>query len=286
MRTAPSRRLRLAAATAAGSLLLGACSGAPEDPAAQPSEESAATTSATTSVSPSASPSDVPSAAVSDPVSPSAAAGSWDRDTLLPAVRRAMEEQGTAHVTMTTQVAGADLEAEGDVDFGSPQQDLRLVMDGQVFGTERAELRRVDGVVYLSMPPVTPEGAFIAMRPGDGGLLTDMPGVDPADTFEAFDAGLEDVAYVGSETVAGEELERYRLTVRTREAVRSLGLPRASGLPETVPYDVWVDAEALPRRIEVRLDRAVSLVMETSDWGDPVTVRRPARRDIVEPPGH
>lgn len=289
MRTNPSRvpaRARRHALTAglvtgvvSTALLLGACEGSePQPDAASPASDVP---------SPTASPSGPPSPPVTPAETPSAPAGSWDRDSLLPAVQRAMQEQGTAHVTMTTQVAGADLDAEGDVDFGSPRQDMRLMMDGQVFGAERIELRRVGGVVYLSMPPVTPAGKFIAMRPGeDGGLLTDMPGVDPTDTFEAFDAGLEDVAYVGNETVAGEQLERYRLTVRMREAVRSLGLPRTAGLPKTVAYDLWVDADALPRRVEMRLDRGVSLEMETTAWGEPVDVRRPARRDVVEPPGH
>lgn len=282
---APSGRLRVAAGLAAGltatALLLGACDGS------GPRPEAASSASAEPSASDVPSATASPSESVSPSDAPTVAAGTWDRDSLLPALRRAMEEQGSAHVTMTTRVAGADLDAEGDVAFGSPRQDMRLVMDGRAFGTERIELRRVDGVVYLSMPPVTRPGKFIAMRPGEaGGLLTDMPGVDPMDTFEAFDAGLEDVAYVGAETVAGEELERYRLTVRVREAVRSLGLPPTAGLPTTVPYDLWVDADALPRRIEMRLDRGVSLEMETSAWGEPVDVRRPARRDVVEPPGH
>ncbi len=291
MRTTPTvgaartGRLRLATGLAAGlastALLLGACDGS------DPQPQAASSVSAEPSASDVPSPTPSPSESVAPSEAPSATAGSWDRDSLLPAVRRAMEEQGSAHVTMTTRVAGADLEAEGDVVFGSARQDMRLAMDGDAFGAERIELRRVGGVVYLSMPPVTPPGKFIAMREGGGGgLLTDMPGVDPTDTFAAFDAGLEDVAYVGSETVAGEELERYRLTVRMREAVRSLGLPRTAGLPRTVPYDLWVDADALPRRIEMRLDRGVSLEMETSAWGEPVDVRRPPRRDIVEPPGH
>lgn len=285
MRTVLRIRPALAAGAVVALLVVSGCGRDSDDPAAGDAAGPSASSSASSA-------GESPSASTSVEPSPSADAGdggSWDRDTLMTAMQQAMEEQDTAHLTMTTEAAGATLEVEGDVDYGSPEQDMQLVMSGQAFGADSMELRRVGGVMYLSMPPVTPEGKFIAMGSGDagaGGMLTDMPGVDPRDTFDAFDAGLEDVVFVGTETVDGEELEHYRLTVDAREAAKAQGLPRSAGLPASVDYDMWVDEDALMRRVELDMERRVSMVMELSNWGEPVEISAPARRDIVEAPGH
>jgi hypothetical protein len=216
--------------------------------------------------------------------------GRWNEKTLVPAMKAAIEEQETAHISMTTSSGGMTLGAEGDMAFRGAQQDMALTMDGTAFGTDSIEMRMVDQVVYLSMPPMTPQGKFVEIRPGDSsspfaGMAGGMQGVDPRDTFKAFENGLRKVEFVGEESVHGEDLGHYRLTVDFREAAKAQGMPRTAGMPRTVAYDMWLDDDALMRRVEFEMAQQISMVMEMSEWGEPVSIKAPARRDIVEAPG-
>lgn len=216
-----------------------------------------------------------------------ASGGSWDEQTLVPAMLSAVEQHKSAHFTMTTTAGGLDMSAEGDMSLEGRSQEMVMVMDGSAFGADRLELRLVDGVMYLSMPPMTPTGKFAKIDDGASsplaGLTTQMPGVDPRESFKAFEAGLEKVTFVGVEPVASEDLEHYRLTVDFRAVARAQGLPRVAGVPDTVTYDIWLDEDALMRRMELRMQQ-LSMVMEMSDWGEPVTIEAPARKDIVRAP--
>lgn len=214
--------------------------------------------------------------------------GTWDRSTLVPAMKAAMEGQRTAHVAVTTGVTGVEMQGEADIVFRGARQDMVMTLDGAGFSS--AEIRMVDRVMYLSMPPLTPEGKFVEVRPGDksspfAAMVRQMQAVDPRDTFKALAAGLRKVKFVAEESVHGEDLEHYRLTVDFRAAAKALGMPRTSNMPRTTAYDLWLDDEALMRRVELELVQQASLVMETSDWGGPVTVTAPPRRDIVQAPG-
>jgi hypothetical protein len=215
------------------------------------------------------------------------AAGTWDERTLVPAMMAAMAEQQTSRFTMTTTGGGADVEAEGEMAYRGKTQDMAMTMSGATLGAASMEIRSVDGVVYLSMPPMTPKGKFVEIRPGDASSpfagMTDQMQVDPRDSVRAFERGLREVTFEGVESVHGEDLERYRLTVDFAAVAKAQGLPRTAGMPETVEYDMWLDDEALLRRMEVDL-MAVSMVMTLSGWGEPVTIGAPARRDVVQAP--
>jgi hypothetical protein len=213
--------------------------------------------------------------------------GSWDEKTLVPAMVAAIEGQETAHFTMAVTGEGATMDAEGDLAFRGKRSEMAMVMDGAAFGGGTMEMRVVDGVAYLSMPPMTPEGKFVAIRPGDPGSplagMADKMQVDPRDSMKAFRSGLREVTFLGVESVAGEELERYRITVNFRAAARAQGIGPMAGAPKTVDYDMWLDEGALMRRMELDMS-GVTMKMELSDWGEPVTVEAPARKDIVEAP--
>ncbi len=216
--------------------------------------------------------------------------GTWDRSTLVPAMKAALDGQRTAHVSVTTGVTGMEMQGEADIVFRGARQDMVMTMDGAAFGVASAEIRMVDRVMYLSMPPLTPQGKFVEVRPGDksspfAAMVGQMQAVDPRDTFKALAAGLRRVKFVAEESVHGEDLEHYRLTVDFRAAAKALGMPRTSGVPRTIAYDLWLDDKALMRRVEFELMQQASLVMETSDWGEPVTVKAPPRKDIVQAPG-
>ena len=55
--------------------------------------------------------------------------------------------------------------------------------------------------------------------------------------------------------------------------------------PRTVAYDMWLDEDALMRRVEFDMAQQISMVMEMSEWGEPVRIEAPSPRQIVEAPG-
>ena len=272
-----SRAARAALAVPALLLVLAACGGDEITPVAG---ETASDTPSSTAAAPESPEST--SEATTDEAD--AGEGRWDEKTLVPAMKAAIEDQETAHVSMTTISGGMSMGAEGDLAFRGDQQDMALTMDGAALGTGNIEMRMVDRVLYLSMPPMTPQGKFVEIRPGDtsspfAGMTGKMQGLDPRDTFKAFEQGLRRVEFVGEESVGGEDLERYRLTVDLRAAAKAQGMPRTAGMPRTVVYDLWLDEDALMRRVEFDMKQQVSMVMEMSKWGEPVDIeaRDPAR---------
>lgn len=296
MRRAPaSRRVRAAWAVPAFLLVLAGCGGDGTTPVAGEAQSSAPAASPSSVVSEEARGGTATGGATDDAVEDRAdqnlaagRAGSWDEKTIVPAMMAAVADQKTAHVTMTTAAGGMSMDAAGDLAFRGPDQDMELVMDGAAMGVERIEIRMVDQVVYLAMPPMTPAGKFVEIKPGSdsplAGMVGQMQGVDPRDTFRAFESGLEDVMFLGVESVDGEELEHYRLTVDIAKA-QLQGMPRSGGMRRKVRYDMWLDQDALMRRAEFSLAQQVSVVMEMSDWGEPVAIKAPARKDIVQAPG-
>ncbi|HSJ21096.1 MAG TPA: LppX_LprAFG lipoprotein [Nocardioidaceae bacterium] len=276
MRSAIRSRAARAACVAVVLLALGACS---SDDTRQVAADSSASAAASSPAE------DAPAAPVAD--SDDAGQGSWDEETLVPAMMAAIEDQKTAHFTMAVAGDGATMDAKGDLAFRGKRSEMAMVMDGAAFGGGTVEMRVVDRVAYLSMPPMTPEGKFVEVRPGDpDSPLAGMAGqmhVDPRDSVKALRTGLREVTFVGVETVDGEELERYRITVDVRAAAKAQGMPPMAGAPKTVDYDMWLDQEALMRRMELDMS-GVTMKMELSAWGEPVTIEAPARRDIVEGP--
>lgn len=72
----------------------------------------------------------------------------------------------------------------------------------------------------------------------------------------------------GPDTVRGVATTRYALVV-------------PAGGDRTVPVLVWLDAEALPRRVEVRAPDGPTVRIETFDWDRPFDVAAPAPASTV-----
>ena len=227
----------------------------------------------------------------------------WDEKTLVPAMKAPLERQKSVHVSMrTVGDSRMPMKAEGDVALhGKDHPDIAVTMDRTPMGG-RAEVRVVGDVLYLSMPPVTPEGKFLELRPGDktspfGQMMGQMREDRPEDPFAVFKSGLRQVTYVGQDTVQGDQLGHYRLTVDPRAMAEEHGMPHRSGMPfdggmgygdatpRAASFDVWLDDQALVHRVQIEKPRQGSLVVDLSDWGGPVTIQAPPRQDVVEDDG-
>lgn len=288
----PSRTL-LAAATVA--LLLGvtAC-GADDDtvPATAdasdaagqaPGEATAGSTTEQSETTETAEPTEEP-----EPTeAPVGAPGGYTAEQLLRAMKRAVREDRSAHFTMTMSAGGQEVTAEGDLDYTPRGPEMRMSMAGAAMGVGQIRMRLVDGVMYLAIPRMTPKGKFLSIDTNDPDSPYAAMGLgqmDPVSTFDAFDAGLRKVRYVGEEHVSGEAMDHYRLTVDTGAATRAQGRPRVPGMPKRLAYHLWLDDADRMRKVTFDVDGLVAMDMTMSDWGKKVAVQAPPARKVVEAP--
>jgi LppX_LprAFG lipoprotein len=224
---------------------------------------------------------------------PEAVSGGYDAEELLDRMKAAIADNESAHVTMQLTGGQAEMSGEGDVSYAGDQTAMQMTMQMPQLGSSQIEMRMVDGVVYMAMPPLTPEGKFVEFDTTDpdspfGDMGGGLAQGDPLATFDAFDAGLKDATYVGAEVVDGEQLDHYVLTVDAKKAARAQKQRIQPGMPDTITYDMWIDSDDLMRRIQFDLGSVSAggggMVMTMSDWGQPVTVEAPPASAIVEMP--
>jgi LppX_LprAFG lipoprotein len=221
-----------------------------------------------------------------------AASGGYEAAELLDNMKAAIADNESAHVTME-MTGGQEMSGEGDVSYAGDETAMQMTLQIPQMGSGTMEMRMIDGVIYMAMPPLTPEGKFFEIDTNDPnspfGNLGGVTQGDPLATFDAFDAGLEDATYVGEEDVQGEQLDHYVLTVDAKKAAKAQGQPVQPGMPDTITYDMWIDDDDLMRRIEFDLGEVATgaggMVMTMSEWGEPVTVQAPPRGDIMQMPG-
>jgi hypothetical protein len=213
--------------------------------------------------------------------------GGYDAKELLAAMKAAVAEHESAHVVMEIAGDGESMTGEGDVSYAGDTTAMQMTMQAAALGQGTIEVRMVDDMVYLSVPPMTPEGKFIELDADDpNSPFGDLGGIgqgDPLASFDAFDAGLEKVRYLGPEDVDGEQMDHYVLTVDAEKAAKANGTPMGP-LPETLTYDLWLDADDLMRRMQSDMPGG-GLTLTMSDWGEPVTVTAPPRGALMQMPG-
>ncbi len=285
MRTTGRRRTLLAGGLAA--LLLTALTACGGD---EPAEETEPAAESATS-SPSESESEPAESEESD--TPEASSGGLSEDELVDAMASAMEDYGSAHIEMKSDGAAGKMDAEGDVSYGgdSPSMQMTMKMPALSSSGGDIEMRLLDGVMYMSMPPMTPAGKFMKIDTNDpNGPLGGMDGLsdqmDPRASLDAFKKGLEKLEYVGEEEVDGETMGHYVLTVDTEAALEANGGMAGStqGVPKTITYDLWLDGDNLMRKMAFDL-MDTKMTMTMSDWGKPVDVKAPPASAIVTQPG-
>jgi hypothetical protein len=203
-------------------------------------------------------------------------------EAFLDRLKAGMGEEGSVHVEMT-MTGPMETSAEGDTVYGPDGSEMQLSMKMANLPGGAMEMVLVDGKAYMSMPGVTPPGKFFAVDEDDPAFGSLDDGLSPTDSFDAFEAGLEQVDELGTEDVDGESTTHYRLDVDAKSALEATGQSAVPGLPETLTYDVWLDADDRMRRITYEL-AGTELTMDMTEWGEPVTITAPDAADLVDPP--
>jgi hypothetical protein len=261
-----STRSRSLATVAAGALVLVSLAGCGSDDktkdaksasSSSPSESSSATADPTVNA---------------DDIDVSGAAAPGKRltkDNLVATMIAAMREKKTAHMSMQI---GSSVDADADLRYGGDATDMKMAM---TMGPTKATVILVDGVMYLQQAAGS---KFVKIGKDDptlGSMLDQMSSFGPESSVAAMKDALKKVEYVGTDTVDGEKLTEYKVTVDTDAVAGTLGgVADSEDLPKTVTYQLYVDNDHLMRRIDMTVSEQ-KVSMKITDWGEPVEIEAP-----------
>lgn len=212
-----------------------------------------------------------------------------DKDQFLEDFMAAVDSATTAHMSMTTGAAGSEFTADGEVDYTTTPPEMAMTMSNPAMGDQTMDVRLIDDFFYLNLGQMS-QNKFVKIDindknspMGDMSQLTNS--MDPVQSFEQFASGLDKVIYVGEESVDGEDLEHYVLTLDTTK-VEMLQGTGAQGLPKTLDYDLWLDSEDRMRQVKIDLGETGSVDMKIFDWDEPVEIEAPAEDEITSLPAN
>jgi hypothetical protein len=212
--------------------------------------------------------------------------GHLDRDGLVQAITAGPLKAGSAHLKMT--MSGAmSVTAEGDVSYTKAGPEMKLTMSMAQMGAGEMDMRVVGGIVYLTIPSVTPPGKFLKIDPQDksnpmsksfGSLSGQM---DPLNSVRAMTSGVRKVTFVGTEAVDGQDADHYRVVVDSAAMFKAMKQKTVPGMPKNLTYDMWLDDRDLLRRMQFEVaGQTVDISM--SKWGEPVSVEAPPAGKVVD----
>lgn len=249
-------------------MALAACGGGPKDPT-PPSSSSSATGS-------------------------EASERSVDPDELAADLVAGLERSTTAQLTLDVDLGLARLQISGVADYSSEPVELAGTMRLRAWrerqgrwGERRFEARVIEDVAYLGQGERFVSFDLTEPDALPGWLSDFVALLDPlADLDDLADATSSAVS-TGTQTIAGEELERFVLRVDPGELPALSSYPASTGLPDEVEYVVWVDEEFRVRELSTFLDlgdEVIAVKVRMIAWGGPVTIEKPDQSRIYEPP--
>lgn len=268
-------RTRSLTALAAGALVLTALAGcgSDDDKTKDASASSSPSASASTSAEPGAGSSDDETTADD---APAAAPGErLTKDNLVATMLAAMREKKTAHMTMDI---GSSVSADADVRYSGDATDMKMSMK---LGNTKATVILVDQTVYMQQAAGSKYVKITKDTPGTGEMFDQLSAFSPSSSIAGMKGSLKKVEYVGTDTVDGTKVSRYRVTADTSGMATMLGQSGAmSNLPKTVTYDLYVDRDHLMRRIDMTLADQ-TLKVRVGDWGKPVDISAPPASQVM-----
>lgn len=200
-----------------------------------------------------------------------------DKAAFIDAVKKGTAEVSSAHVTMKMEGEGQQVSIEGVTKIaGDPAMELSMDMAGL-----KLELIVVKGDVYIKgMPGAADEGKWARYDKDSEiaqSMLDSASAADPNSMFEDFEKVVTDVKHIGPESVDGEDMQKYELTMDPKAA----GDGDAAGLPDELTYLVWVDAKDRMRKVTFDV-QGIKADIKMDKYDEPVDIKAPAASDVVD----
>ncbi|WP_107772730.1 LolA-like protein [Nocardioides sediminis] len=208
---------------------------------------------------------------------------SYDVETLLPAVRDAVADEESVHVTLGTLESPDDVEV--DVSWGD--EPVLAAVTGDRTGAG-LEVRRVGGRVYVGGAATKDRWRYLeeddprlrGEQGFDAGVVPILLAVDVPTELAALEAGVTEVGEPAADDVAGEEVTRYDVTLDTKAWLAELpeqSIYRVMDVPAELDAELWIDEDSRPVQLAYQVgdDEARSAQVGWSAWGEPVEVEAP-----------
>jgi hypothetical protein len=187
----------------------------------------------------------------------------------------AMQQKRTAKLELEL---GSSMSATADVDYADSGTRMALKM---ITGSQVVRVVLADGAMYLQQTKGSKYLKIDKDDPALGSLLKQVGSIGPKASVSGLKAGIKKISDRGTETVDGEKLTHYVLTVDTSKVSTTFGAPsNTADMPKTITYDVYVDGADLLRRVKMQVS-GQTLVMKVSDWGKPVTITVPPASKVM-----
>ncbi|MEV6265527.1 hypothetical protein AB0L64_00070 [Kribbella sp. NPDC051936] len=203
-----------------------------------------------------------------------------NRVTFVPAMTTAIAKQKSWHTTGTMTVNGTPAMTIDGYQTTNPVA-MSMEMSGAALEGKVGKVIVVKGTAYVSMPGLAPAGKFVKFKSGLNSQLSELvEGGDPTKIYKSFGSSMVNVKYVGVQTVLGQALDRYDVTVNTAKALAAQGKKVPEGVPSTLTYSMFMDKTHLIRRMSFEMGPA-EMVMDMTSYNKPVDITAPPASKIV-----
>lgn len=241
------------------------------------------------------------------------------RDAVLDAMT-AVYEVETLHqeLDISISAAGQSFSFTGEADVDNRRRRIDMTMDLGMLG---GEMRMVmaEGILYVRSPLFQDSATdWVSMDPSkmDPATAAQFGGLgagtaDPS-SYAGLFAGVFDVEVEGEEEVHGVPTTHYAGTIdlgkvlegfseamgedldevareQLEQQVRQF---EALGLDDTMPFDIWIDEEGLPRRQRLSMDfgdlvpgaedASMDITVDFSAFGEPVDIDVPPPSEVTD----
>lgn len=202
-----------------------------------------------------------------------------DKAAFIAALKASTKDLKSAHTTMEMTGQGQEITVEGDTRLGDdPAGAFTMSMAGMDL-----EVLMVDKKVYVKGIPGQDPAKWAALdENSDMGkeLASSVDQLDPNLMYDDFEKALTDVKHVGTETVDGESMAKYELTMDTK-SIPDLPTQDAQ-IPETLTYTAWLDDQDRMRKVTFEI-AGMTAVVTMSKFDEPVDVTAPPADQTFEP---
>jgi hypothetical protein len=203
--------------------------------------------------------------------------------SFIPTLKSATGKAKSFKSTMVMTIAGQKITATSS-QTTSPLAMKMDMVNPMAGGAMQMILVKSD--LYLSIPKQTGAGKYIQLNlknssdPTVKSFGSILESADPTKSYQGWEKALSNVKFVKSETIGGQKLDRYDVTVDTAKSLKAAGQPVPKGVPKSLVYSIWMGGDKLIYRMTFSM-AGVDMLMTMSDYNKPVSIAAPPANKIV-----